>query len=80
MMLACIMRPLFREIIPNINLHIPIQAKNRTLKSNSYFLKKTNLFGNYILFGLFSDLKQSPIKLPLAIISIRNISHVSSTC
>lgn len=77
-MLTCIMRPLFREIMPNINLHIPIQAKNRTLKSNS--LKKINLFGNYVLFGLFSDVKQSPIMLPLAIISIRNISHVSNTC
>ena len=46
MMLTCIMRPLFREIIPNINLHIPIQAKNRTLKSNYYlssFVPNSNI-------------------------------------
>lgn len=39
-MLTCIMRPLLREIRPNINLHIPIQVKDKTLKSNSFFLRR----------------------------------------
>lgn len=53
MMLTCIMRPLFREIMPNINLHIPIQAKNRTLKSNSFFKKDKPIWKLRIILFVF---------------------------
>lgn len=78
MMLTCIMRSLFRNIRPNTNLHIPTHVKDRTLKVIHYF-RKDKPIGSYIWFDLFSDLKQSPITLPLAIISVGNISHLSNT-
>lgn len=79
MMPTCIMKHLFRGIRKNTNLQLLIQEKGRAENKKAFIpLEKINLFGNCIVFDLFSDLKQSHITSPLAIISIRNISHLSN--
>jgi hypothetical protein len=73
------MKHLFREIKKNTNLQLSTQEKGRTLTEKAPIpSEKINPFRNYILFDLFSYLKQSHITSPLAIISIRNISHLSN--